>query len=243
MNPARALVVELVVAAPIDVVWNALRDRVAIAQWFGWNHADLPAEVEFIFFDADAKADEAAHRLTIGDDEFALEARGDQTVLRVTRAAPASGNWDDIYDEITEGWRTFAYQLQYRLNHHPGETRRTTYLSGRTRTEGAPPPPDALGLGSLANAEAGQAYAINSEVGELSGRVWFRSAWQMGLVVDAFGPGLLVGMRRPATDKSPFGGGMFVLTLYGFDEPAHGALTERWRAWFESHFDNVTVQT
>jgi len=58
MNPARALVVELVVAAPIDVVWNALRDRVAIAQWFGWNHADLPAEVEFIFFDADAKADD-----------------------------------------------------------------------------------------------------------------------------------------------------------------------------------------
>ena len=87
MNPARALVVELVVAAPIDVVWNALRDRAAIAQWFGWNHADLPAEVDFIFFDADAKADEAAHRLTIGEDEFALEPRGDQTVLRVTRGA------------------------------------------------------------------------------------------------------------------------------------------------------------
>ena len=243
MKPPRALVVELVVAAPIDVVWNALTDRAAIAQWFGWNHADLPAEVEFIFFDADAKADEATHRLTIGDDEFALEPRGDQTVLRVTRAAPASGNWEDIYDEITEGWRTFAYQLQYRLNHHPAETRRTMYLSGRTRTEGAPPPAGSIGSW-LARQRRGWPGVRHQQ---RSGRairprlVPIRVA--DGLVVDAFGPGLLVGMRRPATDKSPFGGGMFVLTLYGFDEAAHDALTQRWRAWFESHFDNVTVQT
>ena len=66
-----------------------------------------------------------------------------------------------------------------------------------------------------------------------AGRVWFRSAWQIGLVVNEFGPGLLVGMRRPRTDKSPFGGGMFVLTLYGFDQSAHEALTQRWRTWFE----------
>ena len=50
-------------------------------------------------------------------------------------------------------------------------------------------------------------------------------------------------MARPATDRSPFGGGMVVLTLYGFDEAAHEALAARWRAWFESNFDDVTLQS
>jgi len=77
----------------------------------------------------------------------------------------------------------------------------------------------------------------------LTGQVWFRSAWQTGVTVDAFGPGLLISMRRPPSEKSPFGGGMLVITLYGFDEAAHRALAERWRAWFESTFDHVEMQT
>ena len=244
MSEKRAVVVELLVSAPIDVVWNALRDPAAITQWFGWNHPDIAEEIKYIF-ETHATADAAAHRLTTGNtDEFVLEARGDQTIVRVTRAAPATGTWDDIYDEITEGWRTFTYQLQFFFNRHPGEARRTVYVSGRARREGAPRPPEALGLGALVTANTGDAYALDAPTGDrLTGQVWFRSAWQIGVTVDAFGSGLLIGMRRPATEKSPHGGGMFVLTLYGFDEAAHAALTARWKAWFETQFDNVTVQT
>ena len=108
-----------------------------------------------------ANAEDASHRLTLGNtDEIALEARGDRTIVRVTRAAPASGTWDDIYDEITEGWRTFVYQLQFARDRHAGETRRTIYLSGRTRADGAPRPAEALGLGALATAHPGAACAM-----------------------------------------------------------------------------------
>lgn len=242
MSDSRALVIEVVVAAPSDVVWNALRDPAAITQWFGWNHPGLPEEIEYIFA-THAQADDAAHRLTIDVYELTLEARGAETVVRVTRAAPAGGSWDDIYDEIVEGWRTFIQQLRYTLNHHAGEPRRTIYLSGRARADGARPP-EALGLGALSASPPGDAYAIGSAVGDrLSGRVWFRTGWQIGVVVDAFGPGLLVGMRRPPTEKSPFGGGMFVLTLYGFDDATYAAMVARWKAWFEANFDEVTLQT
>jgi hypothetical protein len=243
MTESRAVVVELIIAAPIDAVWKALRDPAAIAKWFGWNHPGFDEEVKYIF-ETHASADGEAYRLRMGlGDEFTLEARGDRTVVRVTRAAPAGGTWDDIYDEITEGWRTFVYQLQFAFDRHPGEERRTVYLSGRTRTEASPRPPDAL-LGALASANAGDAYAIEAATGDhLSGHVWFRSTWQIGVTVEAFGSGLLIGMRRPPSAKSPFGGGMFVLTLYGFDEAAHRAITERWRTWFEAHFDAVEVMT
>lgn len=243
MTEKRAVVVELIVEAPIDAVWQALRDPAAIALWFGWNHPGFDEEVAYIF-EEHATADAEAHRLAMGSgDEIALEARGDRTVVRVTRAAPASGTWDDVYDEITEGWRTFFYQLQYAFNRHPGEPRRTVYVSGRARRDGTPRPPDAL-LGTLATASAGDAYSIESPTGDrLNGHVWFRSAWQIGVTVEAFGSGLLVGMRRPRSEKSPFGSGMFVLTLYGFDEAAHRAIADRWRAWFEANYDNVTVNT
>ena len=39
--------------------------------------------------------------------------------------------------------------------------------------------------------------------------------------------------------KSPFGGGSFVLTLYGFDQQAHDALTRRWQTWFEANFAHL----
>jgi hypothetical protein len=242
MTQPRALVLEVVIAAPIDIVWKTLRDPAAISQWFGWNTSSLAEEIEHIFV-THAAAEPGAHRLDLDSEEFTLEARGDLTVVRVTRPGPASGSWDDIYDEIVEGWRTFVHQLRYALEHHPGEFRRTIYLSGRTRSEGAPRPPEALGLGTLAQAAAGAPFTIDAATGDrLSGRVWFRSAWQIGIVVDSFGPGLLVAMRRPATTASPFGGGMFVLTLYGFDEAAHAELTARWQAWFVGAFDNVTLQ-
>ena len=241
MNPPQSLIVELIVAAPIDVVWNALRDRAAITQWFGWNHPGLPEEIEYIF-QTHAVADDAARRLVINTDEMTLEAHGGRTIVRVTRAAPVRGTWDDVYDEIAEGWRTFIHQLRFTLERHAKAPRRTIYLSGRARSEGARPP-ELLGLPQLANSREGDAYEMHTAVGDrLSGHVWFRSRWQIGLTVHEFGDGLLVAMLRPETDKSPFGGGMCVLTLYGFDQARHEAMTAKWRAWFEANFDKVEVQ-
>ena len=131
--------------------------------------------------------------------------------------------------------RTFIHQLRFTLERHAKAPRRTIYLSGRARSDGARPP-ELLGLPQLANSREGDAYGdcvcSTPAVGDrLSGHVWFRSRWQSR----SHGPRvrrrpLFVAMLRPETDKSPFGGGMGVLTLYGFDQARHEAMTAKWRA-------------
>ena len=59
---------------------------------------------------------------------IALEDRGETTVVRVTRAAPAGG-WEGVYDEVNEGWLTFFQQLRFYLERHPGQDRRTLHVA------------------------------------------------------------------------------------------------------------------
>ena len=43
------VVVDVTIAAPIERVWQALRDPALLAQWFGWDYDKLAAEIEMIF--------------------------------------------------------------------------------------------------------------------------------------------------------------------------------------------------
>lgn len=122
------VIVEVVIAAPVETVWRALRDPAEIRRWFGWEYEGLEEEIRFIFAEA-STADDDAHVLDGGPGGvIALEPRGDQTVVRVTRAAPA-GSWDGIYDEVNEGWLTFFQQLRFYLERHPGQERRTVHVA------------------------------------------------------------------------------------------------------------------
>ena len=121
------VIVEVEIAAPVDAVWRALRDPAEIRRWFGWEYEGLDVEIRFIFVQ-EAKADEEARTLDGGPSgTIALEDRVDQTVVRVTRAAPAR-SWDGIYDEINEGWMTFFQQLRFYMERHPGQERRTLHV-------------------------------------------------------------------------------------------------------------------
>ena len=122
------VIVEIEIAAPVDTVWRALREPAEIRRWFGWEYEGLDEEIRFIFVQ-EAKADEATRtsRRRARAATIALEDRGDRTVVRVTRAAPA-GSWDGIYDEVNEGWMTFFQQLRFYLERHPGQERRTLHV-------------------------------------------------------------------------------------------------------------------
>lgn len=123
------VIVEVVIEAPVETVWRALRDRDEIRRWFGWETDELDEEIEFIFFQA-SKADDDAHVLDGGPSgAIALEDRGGRTVVRVTRAAP-TGSWDGVYDEVNEGWLTFFQQLRFYIERHPGQERRTLHVPG-----------------------------------------------------------------------------------------------------------------
>jgi hypothetical protein len=120
---------EVVIAAPADTVWGALRDRSEIRRWFGWDYDGIDDEIEMIFF-GDAAVDDAARTIDFGPyGRLALGEQGDQTVVSFVRAAPAGrDSWDGIYDDVNEGWLTFTQQLRFMLERHPTAERETTHI-------------------------------------------------------------------------------------------------------------------
>lgn len=222
---------QVVVAASVDEVWQALREPAEIRRWFGWDYDGLEAEIEQIFMDeAKPSEDDRTIRWSHGD-EFTLEARGKQTVVRVARPAPAAGEWDDIY----EGWMMFVQQLRFALERHPDEERRSFQL-GIGGDAAAGLPADALGLGGLGSSAGGQRYELDSPVGErLTGEVWHRSPHQIGVSVDGYGDGLIV---VAASDSAP-GRGMAIVTTYGLDAAAFDRVRERWTAWWQATYPDA----
>jgi hypothetical protein len=212
--PEHAVAVEMTIAAPFAAVWNALRDPEEIRRWHGWEYDEgggLDAEIDVIYIQG-VTADEAAGTIEIGDgSRFEVEDRGGETVVRVMMPAPATGGWEEFYDDIREGWTSFLGQLRFALEQHPGVERRTLHLDGAGR----------LGIDAGA---PGEPYDGMTPWGEpLAGRVLLWTAHQVGLTVDAYGPGLAIVHSKPG------GGGMAIVTAYGLDDDAFAALERRWR--------------
>ena len=230
------ILVEVTVAAPADAVWAALRDPKQIANWFGWDTDALKDEIDFIFV-THAEADEARRTVTfVGvNDRYEVEARGETSLVRVVRSAPA-GEWADVFDGMIEGWISFTQQLAFAFARHPGQTRRTIFFSG---------PPRAAQLGrSLLGLDAapapGEPYRMPLGPDDASGQVWFVSRHQIGVTVDAWGDGLLVVAESPPkADKRPRGATMLTLTTYGLSDAAFADLEDRWKTWWEARFENA----
>lgn len=219
------------VAAPVEVVWDALRDKEKIRHWHGWEDDRLDAEIELIYFDG-STADGGTHTLkTQGGDRFVVEPHDGGSKVTLTRAAYGDNpEWDAYYDDITEGWITFLHQLRFALERHPGEERRTLFYSGAgDRSTG---PAEQLGLG----AAVGSAYEASVIDAAMSGQVWFRSEHQVGLTVDQWGDGLLVLSYIGVSEQKPDGAAMAVLTLYGFGDDERSATDQRWQEWWSARY-------
>ena len=244
--PAR-VVVDVTIAAPIETVWRALRDRDLLAQWFGWDYEQLAAEIDMIFVDGGVEL-EAGRRLDMGGNVFELEPAGAGTRVRLTRSdPPASDTWDGVYDDIDEGWRTFVAQLAFWLEAQGGagrETnpRRTIYVAGHRDSADAPTLSAAAGLDVVDGLPVGASYDATAATGErLTGVVRFRIAHQVGVSVDGWGPGLLVLAGRPGSEKSPHGGGFALITVFGADADRMARLTAAWAAVWRQAFTRVSV--
>lgn len=235
----RALI-EVTIAAPADEVWRSLRDRERIAQWFGWDTDSLPAEIEHIFF-THGSSDDATRTLTFKafGDRFEVEPRGESCVVRLVRPAPtADHDWDDIFEDVTQGWIAFVQQLHFAVERHRDQRRRTLFLSGAPRRAGDPLARTALGLPDTA--AVGATYAITAPMGDaLAGRIWHRGRHQVGVTIDGVGDGLLIAMDRGPGGKLPNGHSQVILTTYGQDDRSFDELAARWRTWWSEHFDGT----
>ena len=224
--------VQVTVAAPPSAVWHALRDRDRIRQWHGWEFeggADggLDQEIELIYF-TDVETDEHGILLN-GGDRIDLEPVEGGTRVTLTRAAPADDpDWDNYYDDITEGWITFIEQLRFAVEVHPDDARRTILLRGPV---GISP----LAALSAEDLQPDDEFELQLPGEKATGRVRFRSEHQLGLAVDGWNHGLLVLTHEPEA-----GLGMALLSLYDVDEELRSALSARWHEWWRGTIQQAT---
>jgi uncharacterized protein YndB with AHSA1/START domain len=114
--------IALTLAADADEVWRHLREPELIRRWFGWDYDGLDDEIDLIFL---REAIATGHELRWPDgDRIALAPQGARTVIRIHRERTGG------HDQIAEGWISFAHQLRFALEHHPGEERTTLRLAG-----------------------------------------------------------------------------------------------------------------
>lgn len=224
--------IEVTIAAPVDVVWDALRDKNKIRHWLGWEYEGLDGEIDLIFF-TETDEDAAARTLKLhGGDEFRLEPHGEGTLVTLTRAARGDNpDWDAYYDDVTEGWITFVHQLRFAVERQPGAVRRTlSFLGGN---ENAVHLRDAL---DLPNGAAGTPFRVRLLGEDVTGEVWYRSAHQVGVTVDAWGDGLLVVSSVDPAPGKPKGAAMAILSTYDLDDGRLADLDARWRPWWTERF-------
>lgn len=233
------VLIDLTIAAPVETVWAALRDREQVARWFGWESDGLAAEVDYIFFDH-AKVDEATRTILFEgvDDRFELTAEGAGSRLRVIRAAPADGAaWTDVYEDMTEGWIMFVQQLKFGLEQHGLAPRRTLWLSLPKGEREGERPLAALGLADLTGGQVGEAVSRALPTGDaVTGRLWHVSKYQVAMTVDAWNGLLNVHDAGSWTAGGGHGPGMVMLTAYGLDDAAFGELEGRWKAWWTERY-------
>ncbi|WP_116951702.1 SRPBCC family protein [Jiangella endophytica] len=231
MNDHERPVIQVTIAAPVDDVWRALREKDRIRHWHGWDAPSLDEEIDLIYFQSFTE-DAPARTLGVQEgDNIVVEAVGDGTRVTLTRAPRGvSPEWDAYYDDITEGWTTFLQQLRFYLERQPDAPRRTAFFAGTVA--GAPELFGELGLDDIAAMPAGSAYRATLVGQDVAGVVWFRSANQLGLTVDGWGEGLLVVAFVPPGAEKPNGSAMAVLSTFGLDDAAYAGLDERWSAWW-----------
>lgn len=209
----------LTIKASIDAVWSALREKEKIAQWFGWDYAGLEAEINDIYFtnvheEGAANAEQRSLAVN-GGDTFILTSQGDITNLQLVRRPLDGTDEDNYYSTITEGWISFVEQLRFMLEYKPDDARKTIVTNRQLDRDAT------LKQLGLSDAEEGQAFEGALEGAELSGSVRFSTLQQIGLLVDGWGPGLLI---------IQFSEKIQLLTMYGPENETFRTLTEKWGA-------------
>jgi hypothetical protein len=236
---ADRVLVEVTISAPAAEVWDALRDPDKINNWFGWDAETLKDEIEFIFFKY-GRRDDATKTLSFEgtEDRFELIDQGGTTLLRVVRGVPDGESWDDVYEDMNEGWISFVEQLRLAIESHDIGPRRTIYLSGSGAVPSA-----ALGLADLLDTPPGQPIAVTLATGDhVDGIAWHRTPWQFGMTVPQWGDGLLIVTDKSVISETPDGRGMMILTTYGLSDADFAALETRWKTWWDGTFAEAKEQ-
>jgi uncharacterized protein YndB with AHSA1/START domain len=235
------VVIEVTVSAPIATVWEHLRDPELIARWHGWDFDGLEGEIDFIYqehareaptpYVLETRGGPAPGSFELGD-RFDLREEEGATVVRITRGPTGTdADWDAMYDDITQGWVAFLAQLRFAVEQDSAAARRTVFLSSGP----APAVRDLLGVAGLT---AGSDYAVAGDgAPTLEGRVWFDTADQVGLTVEAYGPGLVVLADKSGDQPGHVESSTAIVSTFGLDDDEFTRVEDSWIRWWAEHHE------
>lgn len=220
MPEMKPFIMEVTIDAPQDAVWRAVSDPAEIRRWFGWEYPGLEEEIKMIFLNDTTQL--PPQRLEFpGMGTLDIVPDGSRSVVRLVWAGGlADAKWDDIYDGMEEGWRTFFHQLKYYLERRDGQDRRTLYLTGL-----APAPAVVAALDAAA-----------------PGEPWQESRHQRAVAPGAGGADL-VSLLSPAPLQSDEPAKVSVtISAYGMDDAAFDALRTAWESRWNTLVEDPKVQ-
>lgn len=230
--------ISVLINADAEQLWLMLREPSRIAQWHGWDMAELEDEIAEVYFsNVKESADHLRLELEMGD-VFVLEPRPDGTLLTLTRGV-ATGEWAEFDADITEGWTMFLHQLKFAVERHPRTTRHTIYADGSSAAHTNLW--DALGIDTGWLPDPGEPYEITLNTGAtLTGKVWYRTDSQVGLTVADYaehGDGLLVlAQQAPLPGVREHPGAQICASTYGLGAHAIDAIASAWDTFMETHY-------
>jgi uncharacterized protein YndB with AHSA1/START domain len=213
MTEQKPFRVEVVVDAPREDVWRALTEPERIARWFGWGYDGLEGEIRYIFIDHARQEPPTLLDLDDGQEHQTIELSEDGPRTRVVIVRPGQlggADWDELYEDVREGWISFLNQLRHSLERHPDEDRRTIHLTG----------------------DAVPADVVEALGQAVSGPVWHRGRFQHAVAAGGEGD-LLAGIhaKLPVDSREPAEVAL-TITSYGLDDQSFTALRERWESWW-----------
>ena len=216
MTEQKPFRVETNVDAPLDAVWLALTTPERIREWFGYDYPGIDEEIRVIF-DTGAELT-PSERLTFDDgSSIELIADGPRTIVRAVMPGPlADAEWEDLFDAVTEGWRTYLEQLRFLLETSPAGRRRTIYLTGEVASG---PLLEVAGAGEPRHDGRRQRTIVNADG---------------HLVVAAADHALTSGESGPAN---------ILISTYGLDDAAFAGERDRWAARWHAVAKNSEVTT
>lgn len=228
------------VVLPLDLkeCWPYFREPALVREWHGWEYDGLDAEIDQIYGGATIGED---HRTINVETHFFNFCDADGgTRVEVHRSPLAEDSpWVEHLPEIDEGWTSFLQQLRFKLDRHRSDARRTVFYAGSPE-DPTIAPVQWLGLGQVGLQEPGARYGATVGPGDgLTGTVWFESANQVGVTVDAWGDGLLIASNGPRPGP-PYTQGQAILTTYGLADAERQDLIDRWSAWWTRHYRSTS---
>lgn len=203
--------IEVVVDAPREVVVRALSDPAEIGRWFGWDYEGIADEIRYIFVDHSTATERGDVWTLAGDNGQSIEvvADGPRTVVRVVQPGPLTdASWDDVYEEVAQGWHVFFQQLKHYVEQHLGQDRRTLYL------EGVAPPTTVVA-------------ALDRELG---GKPEFVGRFQRIVPIARYDGGLLTILANAPIDSDTPDRIQVTVTTYGLNDAQFAEARAEWLA-------------